>query len=71
MSRRSVPWSEIVGIEKREHLTRGGSWWDVRAVRVRSRSLAIPGAFATREWDAAFEQQLAVIRERWSRAVGD
>jgi hypothetical protein len=71
VSRRSIPWSEIAGIEKREHLTRGGSWWDLRAVRVRGRSLAIPGAFATRMWDAEFEQQLVAIHERWSRAVGD
>ncbi|MGW5171564.1 PH domain-containing protein [Streptomyces nodosus] len=70
VSRRSIPWSEIVEIERRQHLTRGGYWWDLRAVRVRGRALTIPGAFTNRTRDAAFEQKLSVIHERWSRAVG-
>ncbi|MER8091379.1 hypothetical protein ACIO6T_44475 [Streptomyces sp. NPDC087532] len=70
VSRRSIPWSEITRIEKRQHQTRSGFWWNVRAVRVRGRSLTIPGAFTNRMRDAEFEQKLAVIQERWSRAVG-
>ncbi|MGW7541525.1 hypothetical protein ACWGKQ_10460 [Streptomyces sp. NPDC054770] len=70
ISRRSVSWAEIVGIEKRQHQTRGGSWWDLRAVRVRGRSLTIPGAFTNRRSDPEFEQKLAIVHERWSRAVG-
>lgn len=70
VSRRSVPWSEITRIEKRQHLTRSGSWWDVRAVRVRGRSLTIPGAFTNRRWDAEFERKWSVIHECWSRAMG-
>ncbi|MET7276549.1 hypothetical protein ABZS59_36160 [Streptomyces flaveolus] len=70
VSRRSVPWSEITRIEKRQRLTRSGSWWDVRVVRVRGRSLTIPGAFTSRMWDAEFERKWSVIHERWSRAMG-
>ncbi|MEF9880856.1 hypothetical protein [Streptomyces sp. P9-A4] len=70
VSRRSVLWSEITRIEKRRHLTRSGSWWDLQVVRVRGRSLAIPGAFTNRMWDAEFERKLSVIHERWSRAIG-
>lgn len=70
VSRRSIPWSEITRIEKRQHQTRGGFWWDLRAVRVRGRSLTIPGVFTSQMRDAEFEQKLGVIHERWSRAVG-
>ncbi|MDA5139882.1 hypothetical protein PEM37_00030 [Streptomyces sp. AD681] len=70
VGRRSIPCSEITRIEKRQHQTRGGFWWELWAVRVRGRSLTIPGAFGSRVRDAEFEQKLRVIQERWSRAVG-
>lgn len=34
LSRRSIPWAEIIRIEKRSHQTRSGQWWDLRIVRV-------------------------------------
>ncbi|MER7737304.1 hypothetical protein ABTX34_03040 [Streptomyces sp. NPDC096538] len=71
VSRRAIPWSEITRIEKRRHSTRGGAWWDLRAVRRRGRALTIPGVFTHRMWDAEFDRKWAVIQERWSRANGD
>lgn len=69
VSRRSIPWDEIARIERRRHQTRSGTWWDVCAVRIHGRSLTIPGAFTRSARDAKFEENLAVIREYWSRAV--
>ncbi|MGW6563923.1 hypothetical protein [Streptomyces sp. NPDC054975] len=69
VSRRAVPWNEITQIEECRHATSSGCWRELQAVRVRGRSLTIPGAFTSRSRDAEFEQRLAVIHERWSRAV--
>ncbi|QID40555.1 PH domain-containing protein [Streptomyces albus] len=70
LSRRHVPWADIVEIETRAHYTRGGSWWDLRVVRAQGRPLTIPGAFAQRLRDPEFQQKLATIHEHWSRASG-
>ncbi|MEU6179204.1 PH domain-containing protein [Streptomyces coeruleorubidus] len=69
ISRRSIPWGEIVNIEKRRHQTRSGEWWDLRIVRTHGRSLAIPGAFSGRPDDAAFEEKFTTIREYWARSA--
>ncbi|MEU2860848.1 PH domain-containing protein [Streptomyces mirabilis] len=69
VSRRSIPWSEIAGIEKRQRVSRSGLWWDLRVVRVRGRALTIPGTLTNR-MNAELEQKQALIQERWSRAVG-
>ncbi|MFD5125706.1 hypothetical protein [Streptomyces sp. NPDC058385] len=69
VSRRSIPWSEVAGIEKRQRVSRSGIWWDLRIVRVRGRALTIPGTLTNR-MDAELEQKLSVIQERWSRAPG-
>ncbi|MFM9499493.1 PH domain-containing protein [Streptomyces galilaeus] len=66
VSRRSIPWSEITGIEKKGHQTRGGAWWELRAHRVRGRSVAIPGTFSSREAGVGFERKLAVLRKHWT-----
>ncbi|MGW7349416.1 hypothetical protein [Streptomyces sp. NPDC054854] len=65
VSRRSIPWGEITGIEKKAHQTRGGFWWELRAHRVRGRSVAIPGTFSSREADVGFEEKLAALRKHW------
>jgi hypothetical protein len=70
VSRRSIPWSEIAGIEKRQRVSRSGLWWDLRVVRVRGRALTIPGTLTNRMMIAVIEQKQALIQERWSRAVG-
>ncbi|WP_327138546.1 hypothetical protein OG585_53495 (plasmid) [Streptomyces sp. NBC_01340] len=70
VSRRSIPWSEVAGIEKRQRVSRSGIWWDLRVVRVRGRSLTIPGTFTNRRTDAELERKQAVIQEHWFRAVG-
>jgi hypothetical protein len=70
VSRRSIPWSEVADIEKRQRVSRSGIWWDLRVVRVRGRSLTIPGTFTNRRTDAELEQKQAVIQEHWFRAVG-
>ena len=70
VSRRSVPWSEVAGIERRQRVSRSGIWWDLRIVRVGRRSLTIPGTFTNRMMDAELEWKQAVIQERWSRAIG-
>ncbi|MEU8851886.1 PH domain-containing protein [Streptomyces sp. NPDC048564] len=69
VGRRSFRWDEIARIEPRSHLTRGGEWWEVRAVRVHGRPLAVPGVFSSGRRDASFEEKLAVIRRYWSHAA--
>ncbi|MEX3105264.1 MULTISPECIES: hypothetical protein [unclassified Streptomyces] len=68
LSHRMVPWSDVVRIEKREHTTRSGMWWDVKAVRSRGRALTVPGAFSHRRDDPHFEQKVATIRAYWRHA---
>jgi hypothetical protein len=70
VSRRSIRWTEVEGIEKRYHQTRGGDWWDIRVRRVNGRSLTVPGAFTHRRRDVGFEQKLTTINAYWSRARG-
>ncbi len=70
VSRRVVPWSEVVRIEERQRVSRSGIWWELRIVRARGRSLTIPGTFTNRMTDAEFERKQAAIRTCWSRAVG-
>ncbi|WP_435211319.1 hypothetical protein [Streptomyces sp. bgisy034] len=70
VSRRVVPWSEVARIEKRQRVSRSGIWWDLRVVRVRGRSLTIPGTFTNRMTDTELERKQAVIQERWSLAIG-
>ncbi|MER7378326.1 hypothetical protein [Streptomyces lanatus] len=69
VSGRSIRWDEVAGIERRQRALRSGIWWDLRIVRVRGRSLTIPGTFTNRMMDAELERKQAVIHERWSRAV--
>jgi hypothetical protein len=69
VSRRSIAWSDVTGIERKCHQTRSGSWWDARVERASGRSLAIPGVFTARRHDALFERNLTVVREYWSHAV--
>ncbi|MER5662815.1 hypothetical protein [Streptomyces mirabilis] len=69
VSRRSIPWSEIAGIEKRQQVSQSGLWWDLRVVRVRWRALTIPGTLTNR-MNAELEQKQALVQEHWSRAVG-
>nr|WP_234375407.1 PH domain-containing protein [Streptomyces sp. HYC2] len=68
-SRRSVPWSEVAGIEERCRTGRSGTWSDVRVVRVRGRALTVPGAFTARMHDPKFEAKLATVREHRTRAA--
>ncbi|MFJ7969722.1 hypothetical protein [Streptomyces sp. NPDC096324] len=67
--RRSVPWSEVVEIEKRHRTGRSSTWSYVRVVRVRGRALTAPGAFTARRYDHKFESKLATIRAYEARAV--
>ncbi|MFC0432450.1 PH domain-containing protein [Kutzneria buriramensis] len=67
--RRSVPWDQVVRIEKRCHRARSGGWWDIWVVRRRGRALRIPGGFTgTSRITADFDAKLTVIRSYWSRA---
>ncbi|MFF9494111.1 hypothetical protein [Streptomyces flaveolus] len=68
-SRRTVPWNEVVGIEKRCRTRRSGTWSDVRVVRVQGRALTVPGVFTARWHDPKFEAKLAMIREYRERAA--
>lgn len=70
VSKRSIPWSQVAGIEKRQRVSRSGIWWDLRVVRVRGRSLTIPGTFTNRRTDVELARKQAVIQEHWLRAVG-
>ncbi|MEU6760352.1 hypothetical protein [Streptomyces sp. NPDC046685] len=65
VSRRSIPWAEITGVEEKRHYTRAGEWRDVRAHRLCGRAVAIPGTFTSRRRDACFDRKLAVIRKYW------
>ncbi|MFE7616526.1 hypothetical protein [Streptomyces sp. NPDC057496] len=69
VSRRVIPWSEVAGIERRQRVTRSGIWWDLRVVRVRGRSLAVPGTVTNRRMDAELDRKQAAVQEHWSRAV--
>lgn len=69
VGRCSIPWNEVAGIERRQRVLRSGIWWDLRVVRVRGRSLTIPGTFTNRMMDAELERKQALIQECWSRAV--
>ncbi|MFJ9683539.1 hypothetical protein ACIRP2_36685 [Streptomyces sp. NPDC101194] len=69
ISRRVIPWSEVVGIERRQRVLRSGIWWDLRVVRTRGRSIAVPGTFTNRVMDAELERKQTAIDECWSRAV--
>ncbi|MEV6199065.1 hypothetical protein AB0M64_03730 [Streptomyces sp. NPDC051771] len=68
--RRSLPWSEVVRVERRSHATRSGEWWDVRVVRVGGRGLTVPGAFTSRRDDREFERKLVLIEDYLSRMSG-
>ncbi len=68
-TRRSVPWSEVTAIEKRLRTVRSGTWSEIRVVRVKGRTLTVPGAYTARWHDTKFEAKLATIRRHWARAV--
>ncbi|WP_328374667.1 hypothetical protein OG372_00350 [Streptomyces sp. NBC_01020] len=70
VSRRSLPWCEIAGVKVRQRGSRSGIWSDLRLVRVRGRSLTVPGTMTNRIWDAELDRKLVLIQEHWSRAVG-
>ncbi|MEU1894831.1 PH domain-containing protein [Streptomyces pristinaespiralis] len=70
VGRRVIPWSEVAGIERRQRVRRSGIWCDLRVVRVRGRSLGIPGTVTNRMMDAELERKQTAIQECWSRAVG-
>ncbi|GAA3085069.1 hypothetical protein GCM10017562_63720 [Streptomyces roseofulvus] len=70
VSRRVVPWNEVADMERRQRVTRSGVWSDLRVVRVRGRSLGIPGTVTHRMMDAELERKQVAIQECWSRAVG-
>ncbi|MFE4658264.1 hypothetical protein ACFRFJ_16465 [Streptomyces hydrogenans] len=70
VSRRVVPWSEVTGIERRRRVSRSEIWWDLRIVRARGRSLAIPGTITNRMRDAELDRKQVAIQEYWSRVVG-
>ncbi|MFE9976100.1 PH domain-containing protein [Streptomyces hirsutus] len=69
VSRRVIPWSEVAGIETRRRVIRSGIWCDLRVVRVRGRSLAVPGTITNRMMDAELERKQAAIQEHLSLAV--
>ncbi|MFE7859485.1 hypothetical protein [Streptomyces sp. NPDC057403] len=48
VTRRVVLWSEVAGIEKRQRVSRSGTWWDLRVVRVHGRAVnsSVTGAKA-------------------------
>ncbi|MFI8515124.1 hypothetical protein ACIGHB_28755 [Streptomyces sp. NPDC085460] len=70
VSRRVVPWGEVAGIERRRRMSRSEIWWDLRIVRVRGRSLAVPGTITNRRWDAELDRKQVAIQEYWSRVAG-
>ncbi|MCX5124632.1 hypothetical protein [Streptomyces sp. NBC_00347] len=65
VSRRSISWAEITGIEEKSHYTRAGGWRNIRGHLLRGRTVAIPGTFTARRRDADFDRKLAVIRKYW------
>ncbi|BAU85161.1 hypothetical protein SLA_4273 [Streptomyces laurentii] len=67
--RRRVPWSEIAGIEERHRTSRGGTWTDLRVVRLHGRPLAVPGTMTNRMRDAELDRKQVAIREYRSRAA--
>ncbi|MFB8273464.1 hypothetical protein ACFC96_43745 [Streptomyces sp. NPDC055955] len=70
-SRRSIPWNEIVGIEEKSRASRSGLWHYLQVVRIKDRSLMIPGTLTNRMWDAELDHKRVLIQEHWSRALTD
>ncbi|MBX9399585.1 hypothetical protein K4749_40270 [Streptomyces sp. TRM72054] len=69
LSRRSIPWAEIIRVEKRSHQTRSGQWWDLRIVRVNGRPITIPGAFSNKWCGDDLDRQLALLHAYWSHSA--
>ncbi|MEV5607276.1 hypothetical protein [Streptomyces sp. NPDC052225] len=69
VSRRAIPWSEVAAIETRQRVSRSGIWSDLRVVRVRGRSLGMPGTVTNRMTDIELDQKQTTIREYWFRAI--
>ncbi|MBD0712386.1 MULTISPECIES: hypothetical protein [unclassified Streptomyces] len=70
VSRRVIPWNEVAGVESRQRVIQGRAFRDLRVVRVRGRSLTIPGTATNRVVDAELKRKQAAVQEHWSRAVG-
>ncbi|MFI8094080.1 PH domain-containing protein [Streptomyces sp. NPDC086080] len=66
---RSIPWSDVIDIEKRHHTARSNQWWDLRLVRANGRPLTVPGAFTSNGYDPKFEAKYALLCQYWRRAT--
>jgi hypothetical protein len=66
VTRRLIPWAEVVGFEERRRSNRGGSFWDVRVQRTNGRPLAMPGFFTSGRRDWAFDENLVHLHAYWA-----
>lgn len=72
-TRRFIGWREIRQVEKHQHWTRGGSWWDIRIRIAGGQKRHVPGAFtfnSSRKSRRALDQTLEVINSYWTNAAG-
>jgi hypothetical protein len=66
VTRRLIPWAEVVSFEERRRSNRGGPYWDVRVHRTSGRPLAMPGLFTSGRRDQAFDENLVQLHTYWT-----
>ncbi|MBO0834479.1 MAG: hypothetical protein J2P28_03035 [Actinobacteria bacterium] len=70
-TRRFIAWGETTQIEKCQHYTRGGSWWEIRIHITGGRKRHLPGAFTLNSSSKSMHhlnEDLEAIRSYWKNA---
>jgi len=69
VTRRTIPWERIAGIEKKGRYTRTGVWYSVRVCLTAGRSVRVPGITAGSKNTEALDQYLVTVRGYWAQAT--
>ena len=70
VTRRTIPWDRITGIEKKGRYTRTGVWYSVRVCLTAGRSVRVPGLTAGSKNTEALDRYLVTVRGYWAQATG-
>ncbi|WP_034089217.1 PH domain-containing protein [Streptacidiphilus albus] len=71
VTRRSIPWDQVAGIEEKERIGRGGSRFTARIIRMKGRPVSIPGFTAGPFGSKKFDQNLETVHAYWARVTDD